>query len=239
MTPRATSFGRARFVVTCKRNDASRQRRKLTKREEVREVERERVERRAKEALEAKNRPPAPYAAATSEREATERVDEAFGKLTEASEVLRERKERARGSEEWDANVGYRAHRDVMEALREFETARIRCVETRLERGLCLFTEVKGDGDWKTLDAFNWRYGAALEGENAKCLEYMLPAVCKANAPRAVAEICAVALDGGKTGPIELSQNVIKQAVKKLEDADEFDLLSDEEAAVLHALREA
>jgi len=51
-------------------------------------------------------------------------------------------------------------------------------------------------------------------------------------------EICAVALDGGKTGPIELSQKVIKQAVKKLEDADEFDLLSDEEAAVLHALRE-
>jgi hypothetical protein len=65
----------------------------------------------------------------------------------------------------------------------------------------------------------------------------MLPAACKANAVRAVAEICAVALEGGKTGPIELSQKVIKQAVKKLEDADEFDLLSDEEADVLAALR--
>ena len=110
-------------------------------------------------------------------------------------------------------------------------------METRLERGLCLYTEVKGDGDWKTLDAFNWRYGAGLEGENARCLEFMLPAACKANAHRAVAEICAVALEGGKAGPIELSQKVIKQAVKKLEDADEFDLLSDEEADVLAALR--
>ena len=94
-----TLVGRAsRFVVTCKRNDASRQRRKLTKREEVREVERARIERKAQADLDAKRRPPAPRTAPMSEREATERVEEAYIELAEASEVLRERKARARGS---------------------------------------------------------------------------------------------------------------------------------------------
>ena len=131
-----TLVGRAsRFVVTCKRNDASRQRRKLTKREEVREVERARIERKAQADLDAKRRPPAPRTAPMSEREATERVEEAYIELAEASEVLRERKARARGSEEWDASVGYKAHDDVADALRAFEMARMRCVETRLERG--------------------------------------------------------------------------------------------------------
>ncbi len=186
------------------------------------------MEREAK----ARERRPAPEAAATT------RVVEAHTELCARAETLKTLKTAARESPSWDQSRGYKAHPDVMAALREFEAARRRHVETRLERALVLFAEAKGDGDFKTLESFNWYYGesfGAREGANAKSLSYMLSAALKTTAFRAVSEMCLVSLTAESDGPIPLPGRA--QAVAKLEEAAEFDLLETEDVEVLEALK--
>ena len=98
-------------------------------------------------------------------------------------------------------NVGYKGHPEVMEAVLAYERAKVRWLETRLERAL---HEAKGDGG--VLEAFNWYYGEtfqARDGANSKSLGYMLPAVMKTSTPRAVSEICAVSLEVGAELPVK------------------------------------
>ena len=194
------------------------------------------MEREAK----ARERRPAPKAAATTEAEATTRVAEAHAELCARAETLKTLKTAARESPSWDQSRGYKAHPDVMAALREFEAVRRRHTETRLERALVLFAEAKGDGDFKTLESFNWYYGesfGAREGANAKSLSYMLGAALKTTAYRAVSEMCLVSLTAESDGPIPLPAKCVAQAVVKLEEAAEFDLLETEDVEVLEALK--
>ena len=93
---------------TCKRGAASAQRRKLEKRRDAREVELERARRLEARARAEAFRPPAPAPAATSEREATARVEEARDDARASGEALRRAKEEARASEAWDPNRGYK-----------------------------------------------------------------------------------------------------------------------------------
>ena len=61
-----------------------------------------------------------------------------------------------------------------MAALREFEAAETAAYGDATRRALVLFAEAKGDGDFKTLESFNWYYGesfGACEGANAKSLK--------------------------------------------------------------------
>ena len=100
------------------------------------EAERRKMEREAK----ARERRPAPEAAATTEAEATTRVAEAHAELCARAETLKTLKTAARESPSGDQSRGYKAHPDVMAALREFEAARRRHTETRLERALVLLS---------------------------------------------------------------------------------------------------
>ena len=199
------------------------------------------AERAEAERAAAKVKPSAPYAAATCEREATARVVEAYDAWVEIGDSLKSLKDAARASESWDQNVGYKAFREVMAEVTAYDAARIRYVETRLERALTLFYEAKGE-ESKTLDAFNWYYGRdfdANDGANGKSLTYMLPAVLKAQAPRAVAELFFVALNGGKNGTpcASFPEKPLQQAIGRLEDAAEFDLLDEDELAQLAAMK--
>lgn len=230
---------RRRDAVTDARSS---QKRKEDKREQVRDfkalVKRREMEKEAK----ARERRPAPEAAATTEAEATARVEDAIAELSARAETLKTLKTAARESPSWDQSRGYKAHPDVMAALREFEAARRRHVETRLERALVLFAEAKGDGDFKTLESFNWYYGegfGAREGANAKSLSYMLGAALKTTAFRAVSEMCLISLTAERDGPVPLPVKVRAQAVAKLKEAAEFDLLESEDVEVLEALKMA
>ena len=74
---------------TCKRGAASAQRRKLEKRRDAREVALERARRLEARARAEAFRPPAPAPAATSEREATARVEEARDDARASGEALK------------------------------------------------------------------------------------------------------------------------------------------------------
>ena len=217
----------------------------MQKREDTREFLKEKAAREEAAKIAAKVKPSAPYAAATSESQATARVVEAYDAWLAIGENLKALKDAARASEKWDQSVGYKAFREVMVEVAAYDAARIRYVETRLERALVLFYEAKGESEtgYKTLDAFNWYYGRdfdANDGANAKSLTYMLPAVLKAQAPRAVAELFFVALNGGKNGMpcgVSYPEKPLQQAIGRLEDAAEYDLLEEDELAQLVAMK--
>ena len=143
---------------TCKRGAASAQRRKAEKRRDAREVALERARRLEARARAEAFRPPAPAPAATSEREATARVEEARDDARASGEALRRAKEEARASEAWDPNRGYKKFPNVTALFAEYDAKRARWVETKLERALTIWGEVTG-GEFKTLEAFNWYYG--------------------------------------------------------------------------------
>jgi len=213
--------------------------RKLAKREDARSAARDKVERDL--ALVARSR--APYGAAKSEDEAQWRAVEARKVWVETRERERERKAEARARASWDARVGYKAHGDVVEIAKESESARVRFFEARLERALVLYYETKGE-EAKTLDAFNWFYGRGLDandgrGNNSKSLGYMLQAILKAQAPRALAELLFVALNGAKNGALlaTFPNEALTLAIERLEDAKGFDLLADDELEQLEAVK--
>lgn len=191
---------------------------------------RERTAVEARERLRERN--PAPVGTALSASEADARVVDARAEASARGDALRALKGEARASERWDQSVGYRAFPEVVEANRGFERARVRWLETRLERALF----VAWPEEPKLLDAFNWSYGedfSAREGANAKSLTYMLPAVLKRDAPcvEAVAEICAVAL----LAEVELPVKARTRAIATLEAST--DSLDDDGLETLKALK--
>ena len=184
----------------------------------------------ARERMRARN--PAPMGAAVSASEAVGRVTEARAEASARGDALRALKSEARASERWDQSVGYKGFPEVIEANRKFELARIRWLETRLERALF----VAWPEEPKLLDAFNWSYGEdfrAREGANAKSLTYILPAVLKSDAPcvDAVVEICAVAL----LAEVEFPAKVRLWAIETLEAS--MDSLDDDGRETMNALK--
>lgn len=180
-----------------------------------------------------RERNPAPVGAAASASEADARVMDARAEASARGDALRALKGEARASERWDQSVGYKTFPEVVEANRGFERARVRWLETRLERALF----VAWPEEPKLLDSFNWSYGEdsfrAREGANAKSLTYMLPAVLKGDAPcvEAVAEICAVAL----LAEVEFPAKVRTRAIATLEASK--DSLDDDGLETLNALK--
>ena len=174
--------------------------------------------------------PPADPAAAA------ERIEERHRAYGEALERVGEAKASARESDRWDPTRGYKPFDEVQNAVRALALAKTAAYEAHLERAVALLCQAKGEPP-ASLDRFDWVYERGVEGDNARCLSFMLAALNKANASTGMCEVLWVANECGLVPALDAK--IVKAAVAALGDLDDMGLLDEGEPETLAAVRDA
>ena len=214
-----------RSRIEAKRSAKKRQGRKLEKREEVRETQKMMEKRQAAAAAAASYRPPPPPPPADPAA-AAERIEERHRAYGEALERVGEAKASARESDRWDPTRGYKPFDEVQNAVRALALAKTAAYEAHLERAVALLCQAKGEPP-ASLDRFDWVYERGVEGDNARCLSFMLAALNKANASTGMCEVLWVANECGLVPALDAK--IVKAAVAALGDLDDMGLLDEGE----------
>lgn len=191
--------------------------------------------REAAAAAAASYRPPPPPPPADPAA-AAERIEERHRAYGEALQRVGEAKASARESDRWDPTRGYKPFDEVQDAVRALALAKTAAYEAHLERAVALLCQAKGEPP-ASLDRFDWVYERGVEGDNARCLSFMLAALNKANASTGMSEVLWVANECGLVPALDAK--IVKAAVASLGDLDEMGLLDEGEPETLAAVRDA
>ena len=232
---RRASGGDVSTMIVAKRSSKKRQARKLEKRDEVREMQRWMEEREAAAAEAAAYRPeppPPPEDPAA----AAQRILAARESFHEALETVKEKKQEAMDSGDYEQSRGFKPFPEVQDAVRALALAKIAVYEAHLERALALLSQTKSEPP-STLEKFDWIYEKGVVESNVRCLGFMLAALIKNNVSSGVAEVLWVA--GENATLAEMDPKTIARAVNLLDDLDSMGLLDEGEPEVLAATKEA
>ena len=219
--------------VLAKRSAKKRQSRKLEKREDVREGQKLMEERRAAAAAAAAHRPEPPPPP-SDVADAAARVATRAAAFDAALETVGDRKREARESDAWDPARGYKPFDGVQDAVAALRDAKTAAHEAHLERAVALLCQAKGEPP-ASLDRFDWTYERGVDAKNARCLSFLLAALCKANVASGMAEVLFVAVDCEVLHTID--EKVVAKALATLEDLNDLGLLDEGEPEILEAAR--
>ena len=219
--------------MLAKRSAKKRQSRKLEKREDVREGQKLMEERRAAAAAAAAHRPEPPPPP-SDVADAAARVATRAAAFHAALETVGDRKREARESDAWDPARGYKPFDDVQDAVAALRHAKTAAHEAHLERAVALLCQAKGEPP-ASLDRFDWTYERGVDAKNARCLSFLLAALCKANVASGMAEVLFVAVDCEVLHTID--EKVVAKALATLEDLNDLGLLDEGEPEILEAAR--
>ena len=212
--------------VVAKRSAKKKQARKLEKRDEVKEMEANAAERKARLAAAEAYRPPPPPPPADP-NDAKDRITQRERDFQTALTRVGEEKAKAQASDAWDPSRGYKPFDDVQDAVYDLALAKTAVYESHLELALALLTQAKKETPC-ALDKFDWVYGKGVADGNTRCLSFMLGALTKSNVVAGVCEVLWVANECGVTG--EVDPKAMKGALGMLADLDEMGLLDEKDA---------
>ena len=114
------------------------------------------------------------------------------------------------------------------------EQVRLRTSRSTIILSPLIYTLTKGEPP-ASLDRFDWTYERGVDAKNARCLSFLLAALCKANVASGMAEVLFVAVDCEVLHTID--EKVVAKALATLEDLNDLGLLDEGEPGILEAAR--